>query len=42
MGLMSFGLSMNDEITVIVSGEDEPEAMKKIEGLIENNFKISL
>lgn len=42
MGLMSFGLCMNDEITVIVSGEDEPEAMKKIEDLIENNFKISL
>jgi len=42
MVLMSFGLCMNDEITVIVSGEDEPEAMKKIEDLIENNFKISL
>jgi phosphocarrier protein HPr len=40
MGLMSLGLCMNDEMTVIVSGEDEPEAMKKIEDLIENKFKV--
>jgi len=40
MGLMSLGLSMNNEITVIVTGEDEAEAMKKIEDLILNKFKI--
>ncbi len=40
MALMSLGLTMNHEITIIVTGEDESEAMIKIEDLIENKFKI--
>jgi phosphocarrier protein len=40
MALMSLGLSMNNEITVIVTGEDESEAMRNIEDLIKNKFKI--
>jgi phosphocarrier protein HPr len=40
MNLMSFGLTLNQEITVITTGDDELEAMKKIEELIGNKFKL--
>jgi len=40
MGLMSLGLTKDSEITVITTGEDELEALKKLGLLIENKFQI--
>ncbi len=40
MGLMSLGLSKDAEITLIIKGEDEAEAMKKLGTLIENKFSL--
>ncbi|HXH32400.1 MAG TPA: HPr family phosphocarrier protein [Bacteriovoracaceae bacterium] len=40
MGVMSLGLSKDAEITIVASGEDEAEALEKLEQLITNKFQI--
>jgi phosphocarrier protein HPr len=39
MGLMTLGLSKGSEFSVVTSGEDEAEALKKLGALIENKFQ---
>jgi len=38
MGIMALGVSHGDEITLIAEGEDEKEAIKALEDLIENRL----
>lgn len=40
MGLMALGLQKGSEITVVTTGEDEVEALKKLGVLIENKFQM--
>lgn len=37
MGMMSLGVLENEDITIITDGEDETEAMAKIESYLLNN-----
>ena len=41
LGLMSLSCEMGSEITIIVEGEDEIEAMEKLEKLVENKFELT-
>ncbi|SHJ59029.1 HPr family phosphocarrier protein [Tepidibacter formicigenes] len=40
MGVMSLGVKENQEITIIVDGEDEGDALNALVKLIESNFEI--
>jgi phosphocarrier protein HPr len=40
MGLMSMGLGKDDEITVVIKGDDATEAMGRLGSLIENKFQL--
>lgn len=40
MGIMSLGLQKDDEIKIIVTGEDEAQALAKFENLINNKFQL--
>ena len=40
MGLMSLGLQKDSEVTLIVVGDDEAQAMQKFEQLINNKFQL--
>lgn len=39
MGMMSLGLNMGEEVTVIAEGEDEAEAVANLENYISGNEK---
>lgn len=39
MGMMSLGLNMGEEVTVIAEGEDEAEAVANLESYISGNEK---
>ena len=39
MGMMSLGLNMGEEVTVIAEGEDEVEAVANLENYISGNEK---
>lgn len=38
MGIMSLGIVLDDEITIIAQGDDEEEAIKALIQLIDSNF----
>ena len=40
LGIMSLGLVKDAEFTIIINGEDEIQAMEKIESLILNHFNL--
>jgi phosphocarrier protein HPr len=40
MGVMSLGLSKDQEFTVIAQGEDEQAAIEKLGSLIDNKFQL--
>lgn len=40
MAIMSMGLQKDSEITLLVSGEDEADAMSAFEKLIQNKFQL--
>jgi phosphocarrier protein HPr len=40
MGIMSLGLEKDSEFKVIITGEDETQAMDKIGFLVKNKFQI--
>lgn len=39
MGMMSLGLNMGEEVTVIANGKDEADAVAKLENYISGNEK---
>ncbi|NLI60060.1 MAG: HPr family phosphocarrier protein [Clostridiales bacterium] len=38
MGIMSLGVGQDDEITIIIEGDDEENALKALTELIDSNF----
>ena len=40
MGLMSLGLAKDSEITLVVNGEDESQALDKLSALVLNKFQL--
>jgi phosphocarrier protein HPr len=40
MGIMSLGLSKDSEITIVVTGEDEANALDKLSALVQNKFQL--
>jgi phosphotransferase system HPr-like phosphotransfer protein len=40
MGLMSLGLAKDSEITLVVTGDDESQAIEKLSILVQNKFQL--
>jgi phosphocarrier protein HPr len=40
MGIMSLGLAKDSEITIVVTGEDEANALDKLTALVQNKFQL--